>query len=359
VIHTSSESLKTYSEAIRDANGYLLKANKDVFLIGLGMQYGAGGTTSGLKTQFPSRILDGPNSEAALTGFSLGAAISGLKPILHHDRAEFCLVSADQIITQASKWNYMFGGNNNASLTIRVTVGRQWGSGPQHTQSFYSLFGNTTGLKVVIASTPFMAKGLLIAACNDPNPVVVIEPRWIFNLKQHIPIDPYEVPLSKMNIVKEGKDVTVVVYGDGLYSVLQVQDMLGDKLDLEIIDVVSINPIDTETLFNSVKKTGRLVTIDTTNNSFNIGSEIISLTALNKHIKLKDHPIKISCPDVPCPTSTSLAELYYPNRLTICNEILKLFNMPLMEEKLSFEELNIQPTVIIPSYYIGKQFFLK
>jgi pyruvate/2-oxoglutarate/acetoin dehydrogenase E1 component len=354
MIYTSNESLKTYSEAIRDANEYLLKVNKSVFLIGLGMQYGAGGTTSGLKNQFPSRILDGPNSEAALTGFSLGAAISGLKPILHHDRAEFCLVSADQIITQASKWNYMFGGKNNASITIRVTIGRQWGSGPQHTQSFYSLFGNTTGLKVVIASTPFMAKGLLIAACNDPNPVIVIEPRWIFSLKQHIPIDPYEVSLSKMNIVKEGKDVTVVVYGDGLYSVLQVQEMLGDKLDLEIIDVVSINPIDTETLFKSVKKTVRLITIDTTNKSFNIGSEIISITALNKEIKLIDHPVKISCPDVPCPTSTSFTEFYYPNRVTICNEILKLFDMPIRDEVLSFEELNLPPKVVIPSCYIGE-----
>jgi pyruvate dehydrogenase E1 component beta subunit len=345
-----NESLKKYSEALIDANAYLLKSRPDVFLIGLGMAYGAGGSAVGLTDEFPSRILDSPNSEAAMTGFALGASISGLRPIVHHDRAEFCLVGADQLFTQASKWHYMFGGSSSASLTVRVTIGRQWGSGPQHTQSFYSLFGNNVGLKVVVAATPLMAKGLLIAACEDPNPVVIIEPRWLFNVTQRIPSEPYAVALNKMCVVKPGNDLTVVTYGDGVYCALQAQEMLGEKLDLEIIDAVSINPIDNETLFKSVNKTRRLLTIDTTNNSFNVGSEIISRVALNKDLKLRDHPVKISCPDVPCPTSSALAEIYYPNRLSICNEIFKLFGFSEIKDKLSFDELNMPPTLELPSH---------
>lgn len=339
-----------YSDALREATEFILSTNSNSIVLGLGVPYGAGGTTTGLKDKFPQQVLDTPTSEAALTGLAVGAAISGLNPIVHHDRVEFSLVAADQIFTQAAKWNYMFGGDNPVPIVIRIVIGRQWGNGPQHSQSFYSLFGNVTGLKVVIPSSPYMAKGMLIAAALDLNPVVVLEPRWIYNILEVVPANSYSVALNKMRKVKQGKDATVVAYGDGVYTALEAQKLMGNLLDLEILDLVSLNPIDSVTLFDSVKKTGRLICIDTTNESFNIGSELIALTCKNSDLELKSTPIGISCPNVPCPTSTALSEHYYPTRVSVCNRILSAFGIPNIEEELSFDELHLMPNKIMPVF---------
>jgi len=345
----SNKKLIKYSESLKNATEYLLESNQNLILLGLGVPNGAGGTTTDLHKKYPERVFDTPTSEAAITGFALGASISGMSAIVHHDRVEFSLFAADQIFTQASKWNYMFGGKNNVSLTLRIVIGRQWGNGPQHSQSFYSLFGNTIGLKVVIPSSPYNAKGLLIAAVNDPNPVIILEPRWLYGLKEYVPDEPYLVELDKMKIVKEGKDATLVAYGDGVYSAIEAQNMIGDLIDLEIIDLVSLNPIDSDTLFKSVSKTGRLITLDTTHSSFSIGSELVALVAKNKNIILNNNTLSISCPNVPCPTSTSLSQHYYPNRVSICNEILNYFGFDPVDEILEFDELHLSPNKTMPS----------
>ncbi|MHB8660322.1 MAG: alpha-ketoacid dehydrogenase subunit beta [Minisyncoccota bacterium] len=338
-----------FTEAIKEATNQMLASDPDVFVVGLGVTYknGADGTTGGLKEKYEGRVLDVPVSEAGFTGMAVGAAINGLKPIVHHGRIEFAYFAADQIFTQAAKWNYMFGGNNGVSIVLRIAVGRQWGNGPQHTQSPYALFGGAIGLKVVIPSTPKMAKGLLIAAVKDKNPVIFLEPRWLYNTKQEVPEEIYEEALDKAKVVKEGDDLTVVAYGDGFIAALEALEFVGNSASVELIDLVSINPIDYESIFASVKKTGRLLCVDTTHEAFNVGSEIISKVAQNSSLRLKDKPTSLACPNVPCPTSTALTEFYYPTKIDIANAVLKQFGKPTLDMKLSFEELHLAPTLTI------------
>jgi pyruvate dehydrogenase E1 component beta subunit len=341
-----SEEVK-FTEAIFHATRDAMERRPEVYVIGLGVSYpnGADGTMGNLGELFPDRVLDTPVSEAAVTGAALGSAISGMRPVVHHGRVEFALFAADQIITQASKWNYMFGGNYPAPIVFRIAVGRQWGNGPQHTQALYSLFGAVPGLKVVIPSSPYMAKGLLAAAIEDPNPVVFLEPRWLYQLRQDIPIGPYSVALSKARIVKSGNDVTLVAYGDGVVAASQASNLLSEqKVDAEIIDLVSINPFDFEPVLKSVAKTGRLVTVDTTSHAFSVGKMVIA-EVLEREFHLAHHPpLSIAGPNVPVPTATSLTEAFYPNYLSIANEVLASMGKPTVARELSFEELHLPPS---------------
>lgn len=336
-----------YTEALREATEQALSVDSTVFVVGLGVSYpnGADGTTAGLKVKFPERVLDVPISEDAVTGMAVGAAIHGMRPIVHHGRVEFALFAADQIFTQAAKWNYMFGGGNPVPIVFRINVGRQWGNGPQHTQALYGLFGCTLGLKVVIPSSPLMAKGLLTAAIRDNNPVVLLEPRWLYQISESVPEESYEIALDKAHVVKEGDEITVVAYGDGLQAAREALEYLGD-IKVELIDLVSINPIDEDTIRASLLKTRRLLTIDTTNASFSVGSEILA-RALRMDIDFRTKPTSIACPDVPCPTSTALSENYYPTKISIANEIRAQLGLSNVQGTLSFEEIHLPPRYII------------
>ncbi len=343
----SSRTLK-YTEAFREATHQLLAEDPDVFVIGLGVSYknGADGTTAGLSDVYPNRVLDVPVSEHAFTGMAVGAAISGLRPIIHHGRVEFALLAADQIFTQAAKWNYMFGGGNPVPVVLRIAVGRQWGNGPQHTQALYGLFGSVPGLKVVIPSTPKMAKGLLVSAVRDPNPVVILEPRWLYQTRQEVPEPLYGEPLDTAQIVREGNKLTVVAYGDGFVSALEACGLIDDDADVELIDIVSINPIDHETIGRSLRKTGRLLCVDTTHSSFSIGADVVAHAATAG--LLREAPVMLSCPGVPCPTSTALTEAFYPTKADIANAILRMLRKPEIEVPLSFQELHLAPTLTLP-----------
>ncbi|MHB1086963.1 MAG: alpha-ketoacid dehydrogenase subunit beta [Minisyncoccota bacterium] len=343
-----SERILKYTEALREATDQVMAEDSSVYVLGLGVTYknGADGTTGGLKQKYPTRVFDTPVSEHAVTGMAVGSAISGMRPIVHHGRVEFSLLAADQMFTQAAKWNYMFGGNHPVPIVIRIAVGRQWGNGPQHTQSLYGMFGSVSGLKVVIPSSPRMAKGLLIAAVRDPNPVVILEPRWLYALKQHVPEGIYVENLGKAQVVQSGKDITLVSYGDGLVSAREALSIIGEKASVELIDLVSINPVDHETVIASVSKTKRLMVVDTTHASFGIGSEIIAGAA--KAGVLSSAPVHLSCPDVPCPTSTALTEDYYPTKVIIANTILKAMGKAPIEQTLSFEELHLAPSITLP-----------
>lgn len=343
------ERILKYTEAINEATNQIMNKDRSVFVVGLGVTYknGADGTTGGLKERYPDRVFDVPVSENGFTGMAVGAAINGLRPIVHHGRIEFALLAYDPIITQAPKWNYMFGGGNPVPITFRINVGRQWGNGPQHTQAIYSLFGNIPGLKVVIPSSPKMAKGLLLSAVEDNNPTIVLEPRWLFNLKEDVPEKLFREPLDKAKIWQKGNDVTLISYGDGLHACREALNLVNQSVSIELIDLVSINPIDYKTIFTSVNKTGRIVFVDTTHKSFCVGSEIIAKVAQNKNIKLRQNPINLACPDVPCPTSPVLTEAFYPTRVDIANSILKMFGKNLIKLRLSFDELNLAPSSIV------------
>lgn len=333
----------SYTQALQEAASQALSDDPSVFVIGLGVSYpnGADGTTAGLKSSYPDRVLDVPVSEDAFTGMAVGAAIHGMRPIVHHGRVEFALFAADQIFTQAAKWNYMFGGNNSVPIVFRINVGRQWGNGPQHTQALYGLFGCALGLKVVIPSSPYMAKGLLTTAIQDNNPVVILEPRWLFKTSEHVPEESYSLPLDKSRIVREGHDITVLAYGDGFQAACEALDLVKD-VSIELIDLVSLNPIDKDTICNSLRKTKRLLTVDTTNSSFCIGSEILAC-ATRMSLEFRSTPISLSCPDVPCPTSTALTETYYPTKFDIANAILSQVRRPPLVSSLQFETLHLPP----------------
>lgn len=337
-----AERIIKYSDALKEATEQLLSYDPRVFVLGLGVPQGAGGTTTGLHEKYPQRVLDTPTSEAALTGLAVGAAMSGLRPIVHHDRVEFGLLASDQMFTQAAKWNYMFGGGNPVPLTVRIVVGRQWGNGPQHSQALYAMYGAVRGLKVVIPSSPRMAKGLLIAAVRDPNPVIVLEPRWLYQTKQDVPKKMFEEPLEKARVVRKGKDITVVAYGDGLMDSLQALALIGKRADVELIDLVSINPVDHDTVKKSVKKTGRLLCIDTTSEAFGVGSEIVA--GVMKSLRLMQKPVVLAAPNVPCPTSTALTEYWYPTKVDIANAILRALKKPPIEQTLTFAELHLAPS---------------
>ena len=344
-----SSRIITYTEAIKEATDQIMKIDQDVIVLGLEVSYknGADGTTAGLKDKYPNRIIETPQSENAVTGMAVGAAITGLHPIVHHGRIEFAMFAADQIFTQAAKWNYMFGGAHSVPVVFRINIGRGWGQGPQHTQALYSLFGNVLGLKVVIPSGPSMAKGLLISAVRDKNPVVILEPRWLFSLKQNVPVELYGKSLNRAVVMKKGEDLTIVSYGDGLVAAYEALELVNGDIDVELIDLVSINPIDYKTVLKSVEKTGRLMTVDTTNHAFSVGSDIIANVAKQDSINLKNPPVSLSCPDVPVPTSTALTSSYYPTKIDIANSALSLMGKPTIKIELTFEELHLPPKLVI------------
>lgn len=335
-----------YVDAIKEATEQLLLSDSRVFVLGLGVPQNTGGVGA-LAKAYPTRVLDTPTSEAALTGLAVGASIGGLRPVVFHDRVEFSLLASDQMFTQAAKWRYMFGGEGgSAPITLRIMIGRQWGNGPQHSQTFYGMFGGVTGLRVVIPSSPYMAKGLLAAAVRSEDPVVLLEPKWLYGVKQQVPEELYEVPLDKAQVIKEGSDITVVAYGDALLAARQALELIGDDAArVELVDLVSLKPIDHDTIHASINKTGRLLTVDTTSGAFSIGSEIISKAA--QHCKLKEAPRAVAAPDVPVPTTPALAEFWYPTKVDVANTLLGMLGKPLLDIKLSFEELHMAPSTTL------------
>ncbi|KKK55266.1 hypothetical protein LCGC14_3076280, partial [marine sediment metagenome] len=203
----------TFAKAILEATDQIMEIDKNVYLMGLGVPDPKGifGTTIGLQKKYSEkRVFDMPISENAMTGVCIGSAIRGMRPIITHQRADFFFLAFDQLINNASKWHYMFSNEIPVPMVIRLIVGQGWGQGPQHSQSILSFFGHIPGLKVVVPSNAYDAKGLLIASVKDDNPVIFIEHRWLHFTSSEVPIESFTVPIGKARIVKEGKDITLV-----------------------------------------------------------------------------------------------------------------------------------------------------
>ena len=192
-----------YFQAILEATDQCLAADPRVYVIGLGVTDPKGifGTTLGLEAKYgPRRVMDMPVSENALTGIALGSAVTGMRPIMTHQRVDFALLALDQLINNAAKWHTMFGGRMRAPMVIRLIIGRGWGQGPQHSQSLQALFAHIPGLKVVMPATPYDAKGLLVAAVEDDNPVIYLEHRWLHGIWGPVPEERYRVPLGEARV---------------------------------------------------------------------------------------------------------------------------------------------------------------
>lgn len=317
----------TYASAIREAFDIALARDKRVFLIGEGIPdpKGAFGTTTGLQKKFGKhRVMDMPVSENGMTGVCIGAALSGLRPVLTHMRVDFSLYSFDQIVNAAAKWFYMFGGKMSVPIVIRMIIGRGWGQGPQHSQSLQALFAHIPGLKVVMPATPADAKGLLLCAIHDPNPVIYIEHRWLHGITGFVPTGYYTVPIGRAAVMQKGSDITIVADSYATIECMSVVEQIkAIGIHAELLDLRSISPFDMQKILRSVRKTRRVLVVDTGWKTFGIGAEILASVAENVP-DLISQPRRISLPDFPTPTSWKLAREYYPTRLSIAKEIIQM-----------------------------------
>lgn len=276
---------------------------------------GVFGVTKGLVQQFGrERVIDTPISENGYIGAAVGAAATGLRPVaelMFNDFVGFCL---DMILCQGSKMRYMFGGKAQIPLTIRTTHGAGASAAAQHSQSLYGMFGAIPGVKVVVPSNPYTAKGLLLAAIEDNNIVVYSEDKTLYGLKDEVPEEYYKVEIGKAHIARPGSDLTIVTIGKMLYVGLEVADKLAeDGVEVEVIDLLTVAPWDQETVLESVKKTGRLIVIDEANPHNNTATDIASVIG-DRAFDYLDGPIKTVCaPDCPVPFATNLEQLYLPN----------------------------------------------
>jgi pyruvate dehydrogenase E1 component beta subunit len=319
---------KKYSEAILEAIDQLMELDPRIYLMGLGVPDAKGifGTTTGLAQKYgPARVLDMPTSENAMTGIAIGSALMGMRPIMTHQRVDFFLLALDQLINNGAKWHYMFGGKMGAPLVIRLIIGRGWGQGPQHSQTLQALFAHIPGLKVVMPSNPYDAKGLLVAALEEDNPVIYIEHRWLHGIDGHVPQEIYRIPLGQAKVVQEGSDVTLVALSHMTLEAFRAIPFLErEGISVELIDVRSLKPLDTKTILRSIQKTGRLVVADPDWKSGGFAGEIVAMAVEEVLGAFKAPPIRITYPDSYTPTSWALANHYYPTSREIASKILTM-----------------------------------
>jgi pyruvate dehydrogenase E1 component beta subunit len=315
-----------YGAAIREAIDLCMNKYSNVYVIGLGVPdpKGVFGTTVNLAEKYgKERVLDMPLSENAMAGVCIGSALVGMRPIMSHQRMDFSLLLLDQVVNNASKWYYMFGGQKNVPFVIRVIVGRGWGQGPHHSQSLQALYAHIPGLKVVMPTTPYDAKGLLISSVEDNNPVIFIEDRWLYNISGYVPKKMYRVPISKAKIVRKGEDITIAATSYMTIESIKASNVL-EKIgvDAEIIDIRTIKPLDNRRIVESVEKTGRLLVVDSGWKTGGIASEVIAGVVEKSCTKLKCAPQRLTLPDAPTPSSRGLSKYYYPLSVDIVKKSL-------------------------------------
>ncbi len=305
-----------FREAVRDATLQALDRDPSVFLIGVGIvdPRAVWGTLTGALDKFgPDRVIEGPLAENALTGICVGAAALGMRPILVHHRIDFLLLTMDQLINHAAKWRPMFGGQQTVPMVVRAVVGRGWGNGPQHTQSHHALFSHVPGLKTVVPSNTRDAKGLLLAAVEDDDPVIFIEHRWLHEDEADVPTEYFTTPLGRAAVVRSGGDVTIVAAGPMVSEALRAAKALEEtRIEAEVIDLRTLRPLDTDTVVESVSRTGRLVVADPDWAPCGVAGEVVARVAEQALDALRSRPIRVTWPDSAVPSSQAIEPLFYP-----------------------------------------------
>lgn len=323
-----------YSQAIYESFYQLLEKDSDVVIIGQGLwsPWYVGSTMTDLEKKFgKDRILDTPVSENATTGVAIGAAMAGKKPIVVHPRMDFMLLAMDPIINQASNWSYLFEGKVNVPVVIRSIINRGGEQGAQHSQALQSFFMHVPGIKVVMPATPEDAKGLMISAVNDGNPVMFIDDRWCYDQSAPVTEAMKPIPLGQGEIIISGEDVTIVATS---YLVREAeicaQEMEHKGISVELINLRTIKPWDREIVLKSVMKTGRLIIADTGWIEGGIAAEISTHISGNAFGRLQSPVIRVGLPNIPAPCSRTLEEVYYPKSSTIKKAIeLAMANSPI------------------------------
>jgi pyruvate/2-oxoglutarate/acetoin dehydrogenase E1 component len=325
--------MTTYAEAIRQALVAEMERDDKVYLIGQGVpdDVGVYGTTKGLQEQFgKNRVFDMPVSENGMTGVAIGSALAGMRPVMVHNRMEFAMLAMDQICNQAAKWHYMFGGQQSVPLVIRLIVGRGWGQGPQHSQSLHAWFSHIPGLKVVAPATPRAAKGLLIAAIRDPNPVIFIEHRWLHPTEGEVGADDYAFPIGVAQHMRLGDDITIITSSYSTVEAMKAADMLAsDGIGADVIDLCTLSPRDDKCIFSSVKHTHNLLVVDQGFLSCGYAADVVAVAAVTENCfdALQAAPARITLPDAPTPTTRALTNYYYPNTLLIYNKVRQMLGL--------------------------------
>lgn len=327
-----------FTKAINEALTIAMGLDEKVLAYGLGVDDPKHifDTTKGLQEEFgKERVFDMPTSENAMTGVAIGAALTGYRSVMVHQRLDFFLLAMDQLVNSAAKWHYMFGGQSSVPIVIRLIIGRGWGQGPTHSQSLQSWFAHIPGLKVIMPSSPKEAKGLLLASIFDENPVIFLEHRWLHNQEEYVPEGDFRLPLDKANIIKKGSDITLVGMSYMNTEALRAMDYLQKKgISCELIDIRSVNPIDWGTIFDSIKKTKKLLVLDTASESVSVSAEIIAKASIELFSIMEQSPARICLPDSPVPASFALTKDFYPTSYDIAKKICNMMNVNFDEDGL-------------------------
>lgn len=307
----------SYAAALNEALTLAMDLDPRVFVMGQGVDDPAGmfGVTHGLQERFgAARVFDTPLSEDALTGVAVGAALTGCRPVYCHNRPDFLLLTFNQLVNHAAKMHYLDAGQSRVPLVVWAVIGRGWGSGAQHSQAIQGLLLGVPGLKIVMPSTPYDAKGLMLAAIADNNPVLIFEHRWLMRRHGPVPEGIYPVPLGKGVVRRSGTDLTVVGTSHILDLALQAADRLAEEgLSIEVIDLRSLKPLDEEIILDSIARTGRLLVTDTGWAMAGVCAEVACIAAEKGFHSLRAPVRRIGLPDLPTPAGDVLERAYYPD----------------------------------------------
>jgi len=334
------ERILTYSEAILEGTAQEMDRDDSVIVLGQMVDdpKPVYGTTRGLAEKFGrDRVWQTPVCEEGIAGVALGAALAGLRPINVHIRMDFLLLAMNQLVNMIAKSRYMFGGRVSVPLVVRAIIGRGWGQGAQHSQGLYSFFMHVPGLKVVAPSTPYDAKGALVQSIRDDDPVIFVEHRLLHGIKGHVPEACYTVPLGRARILAEGADVTVVAISYMVVEALRARALLRQAgIAAEVIDPVSLSPLDIDTIETSVRKTRRLLVVDCGWVTCGAGSEVVATILERSHDRDAVPRVKrLGFAPTTCPTTRPLENLFYPDARQIAQAAYALVHpsaMPWLPE---------------------------
>lgn len=314
----------TYAAAIHEATVQEMERNSSVFVFGLGVDdfRGIYGTTLGLTRRFGAdRCFDTPLSEDAMTGVAVGAALAGQRPIHVHIRMDFMLLAMNQLVNMAAKLRYMSGGAVKVPMVVRAVIGRSWGQGAQHSQGLHSLFMHIPGLKVVAPATAYDAKGALAAAVRDDNPVVFVEHRMLHDLESEVPQASYAIKWGQARTLASGDDVTIVGISYMVVEAMRARQMLAGKgVSAEVIDPVTLSPLDFDSIASSVRRTGRLLVVDNGWAACGASAEIIAGVVERLAPGQKALCRRQTLAPAPCPTTRPLERHFYPTAASIAAE---------------------------------------
>jgi pyruvate dehydrogenase E1 component beta subunit len=318
----------TYAKAINEALSQAMELCDDVIVLGQLTDTKAGifGTTTGLVEKFgANRVHDFPVSESVMTSTGIGAALGGMRPVLVHQRHDFMMYALDPIVNWLSLWRFKSNGKSSLPITIRTVIGRGWGQGPQHSKSLHAWFAHLPGLRVAVPATAFDAKGLLLESIFGENPTIILEHRALFSMTDHVPEAPYRVRFGQAAIRRTGSDLTLVAIGAMVPMALRTASQLeAESIDVEVIDLRTVSPLDTETILDSVSKTRRLVVADPGWRSVGVAGEVIALICERIGRELVTNPARICLPDSHTPMSAKLEEEYYPKDEAMAELIRKM-----------------------------------